>query len=131
MLELRYRMRVVRGAFLDQNILDKLEAKIIEKFDDGDYWISIDEVFVTLDQIKEMQKQMVKHYGDFNNPWYMDGEKEKDKNEVIVAFGTDDGEDGKIFQFERGDKVEIQKVREYGISKGIPREQMDFHKVDF
>ena len=133
MSEEKYKMRIVRGAFVDEGVemLDKLGAETIEKFEEGDYWISIDEVVVTLKQIEELQKQMVKHYEDFKVPWYMDGYKENDRDEVVVAFGADDGEGGKIFQFKRGDKKEIQKVRDYGISKGIPREQLDFHKIDF
>jgi len=123
-------MRVVRGAFLDQSILDRLGAKTIENLE-RDVWISIDEVPATLDQVKEMQKQMIKHYDDPNIPWYMDGYKENDKNDLIVAFGADDGEGGKIFQFRRDDKDKIKEVVDYGISKGIPKEQMDFYKIDF
>ena len=126
----KFKMRVVRGAFLDQSILDRLGAKTIENLE-RDVWISIDEVPATLDQVKEMQKQMIKHYDDPNIPWYMDGYKENDKNDLIVAFGADDGEGGKIFQFRRDDKDKIKEVVDYGISKGIPKEQMDFYKIDF
>lgn len=123
-------MRVVRGAFVDPNVLDVFGVKVIEKLE-RDVWISIDEVIVTLEQIKELQKQMIKHYDDVNVPWYMDGYKEDDKNELIVAFGADDGEGGKIFEFRRDDAEEINKVVEYGISKGIPKEQMDFNQINF
>jgi hypothetical protein len=126
----KYKMRVVRGAFKSQEILDRLEAKTIEKLE-RDVWESIDEVTATIEDIKNMQEQMVKHYDDPNVPWYMDGYKEDNKDELIVAFGADDGEGGKIFEFRRNDKKEIQKVIDYGISKGIPAEQMDFHKIDF
>ncbi|MFA6554138.1 MAG: hypothetical protein WCS89_01380 [Candidatus Paceibacterota bacterium] len=124
-LETKYKMRVVRGAFVDQSVLDKLGAKIIENLE-RDVWISIDEVSVTLEQVGEMQKLMVKHYDDSNIPWYMDGYKEDDKNELIVAFGADDGEYGKVFQFKRNEKDKIKEVVDYGILKGIPKEQMDF-----
>ena len=126
----KYKMRVVRGAFTDSSILDKLGARTIENLE-RDVWISIDEVTVTLDDIKAMQKVMTKHYDDPNVPWYMDGYKEYDKEELIVAFGADDGENGKIFVFKRDDVKEIQKVVEYGISKGIPKEQMDFDQIEF
>lgn len=115
---------------MDPSILDKLGAKTIESLE-RDVWISIDEVPATLDEIKEMQKQMVKHYDDPNIPWYMDGYKENNKNELIVAFGCDDGEGGRIFQFKRDDEDKIKEVVDYGISKGIPKEQMDFHRIDF
>ncbi|MEK7154169.1 MAG: hypothetical protein AAB792_01290 [Patescibacteria group bacterium] len=74
---------------------------------------------------------MVKHYNDPNVPWYMDRYQVDDKNQIIVAFGADDGEEGRIFQFERNDKNEIKKAVDYGVSKGIPKEQMDFDRVDF
>jgi hypothetical protein len=130
MAETKYKMRVVRGAFMDPGILDRLGAKTIENLE-RDVWISIDEVPATLEEVKEMQKQMIKHYDDPNIPWYMDGYKENNKNDLIVAFGTDDGEGGKIFEFKRDDKDKIQEVITYGISKGIPKEQMDFDQIDF
>lgn len=130
MEDIRYKMRVVRGAFVDPNILDILGAKTIENLG-RDAWISIDEVIATLDQVKELQKLMVKHYDDQDIPWYMDGYRENDKNELIVAFGADDGDNGKIFRFNRGDEAEIKKVIDYGMSKGIPKEEMDFHQIDF
>lgn len=130
MNQTKYKMRVVRGAFVDAGILDKLGAKTIENLE-RDVWISIDEVPATLEQVKEMQKQMIKHYDDANIPWYMDGYKEDNRDELIVAFGADDGEGGRIFEFGRDDKEEIQKVIDYGISKGIPKEQMDFDQIDF
>ena len=126
----KYRMRVVRGAFLDPKILDNLGAKMIEKFE-RDEWIGIDEVVADLNQIKELQKAMVKHYDDTSIPWYMDGDGVEDKNDIIVAFGADDNEGGKVFQFRKDDKKSIDEVVGYGISKGIPAEQMDFMDVKF
>lgn len=129
-MEQKYRMRVVRGAFVDPKILDNLGAKNIEKIE-RDEWIGIDELICNLEQVKKLQKAMVKHYDDSSIPWYMDGDGVKDKNNVIVAFGADDGEGGKIFQFRRDDKEVINEVVQYGISKGIPAEQMDFMDVKF
>ena len=130
MTETKYKMRVVRGAFIDPSILDTLGAKTIENLE-RDVWISIDEVPATLEEVKEMQKQIVKHYDDKNIPWYMDGYKENDKDNLIVAFGADDGEGGRIFQFKRDDEDKIKEVVDYGISKGIPKEQLDFDQIDF
>ncbi len=125
-----YKMRVIRGSFVDSSLLDKLGAKTIEKLDRSE-WQSIDELVVSLEQIKELQKDMTRHYDDKTIPWYMDGYSPEDKNDMIVAFGADDGEGGKVFQFRRDDKKAVEGVIEYGISKGIPREQMDFMDIDF
>ncbi len=130
MNEPKYTIRVVRGAFVDPSVLDRLGAETIETLD-RDAWVSIDKVSATLSEIQELQKQMVKHYDDPNTPWYMDGYREDDKDKLIVAFGADDGGGGRIFQFRRGDRDEIQEVVDYGTSKGIPKEQMDFHQIDF
>lgn len=54
-------------------------------------WQSIDEVVCDMDQIRQLQKNMVRHYDDVNVPWYMDGYNAEDKDEIIVAFGADDG----------------------------------------
>ena len=126
----RYKMRVIRGAFTDPTVLDQLNAVIIEKYD-RDEWISIDEVVVTLDEVEQLQKLMIKHYDDPDVPWYMDGYQVDDKNKMIVAFGADDGEGGRIFQFDRRDKNMMQIVAKYGVLKGIPAEQMDFGEIDF
>lgn len=127
----KYKMRVVRGAFLEPNKLNELGAKSIERFEPNDNWQSIDEVVVDLEQVKELQKNMTRHYDDTLVPWYMDGYDIENKNSKIVAFGADDGEKGKVFQFTRDDKKAIDKVVEYGMSKGIPKEQMDFMDIDF
>jgi hypothetical protein len=126
----KYKIRVVRGAFVDPDLLDELGAKTIEKLEHGG-WESIDEVVVDLGRIKELQKNMTRHYDDTVVPWYMDGYDAKDRNKLVVAFGADDGEGGKIFKFLRNDKREIGEVVKYGISKGIPKEQMDFADIDF
>jgi hypothetical protein len=129
MKQKKYNMRVVRGAFTDPDMLDVLGAKTIEKLDRNE-WQSVDEVVVDLDQIKLLQKNMVKHY-ETPDPWYMDGYGLEDKDEIIVAFGADDGEGGKIFQFRRTDTAAYEKVIEYGMSKGIPKEELDFFEIDF
>jgi len=125
----KYRTRIVRGAFVDPAILDELGAKVIESLDDE--WQSIDEVIVDIDQVKELQKAMVKHYADPDVPWYMDGRSIDDSNEIIVAFGADDGSGGKIFVFNKDDEKSHKEVVKYGASKGIPESQMDFLEVKF
>lgn len=124
-----YKLRVVRGAFLDPRILDDLKAVTIEKLD-RDEWQSIDTLKASLTQIRNLQKQMVRHYDD-PTPWYMDGYSVMDKDDLIVAFGADDGEGGKIFLVRRTDTKAIDEVIRYGIQKGIPKEQMDFLEIGF
>ena len=48
-----------------------------------------------------------------------------------MAFGADDGEGGRIFTLNKGDTNAIEEVVKYGISKGIPKEQMGFYEIDF
>ena len=129
MVNNKYRMRVVRGAFEDSAILDQLGAKTIEKIEDE--WQSIDEAVVDLEQVKKLQQNMIRHYNDPNIPWYMDGCGVEDSEDIIVAFGGDDGEGGKIFQFRADDKEAVEQVIEYGVSKGIPKEQLDFMDIKF
>ena len=91
----KYKIRVVRGAFINSGVLNKLGAKKIEDTEDNN-WQSIDELVVDLKQVKELQNNMIKHYQNTTDPWYMDGYNTKDKNEIIVAFGADDGEGEKF-----------------------------------
>ena len=131
MMELgKYKIRVVRGAFIDPNILEKFGAKPIEKLERSE-WQSIDEVIVDLKELKELQKNMTRHYDDAGVPWYMDGYSIQNKNDIIVAFGVDDGEGGRVFKFSRDNKDAIAEAVKYGINKGIPKEQMDFIDIDF
>ena len=130
MNELKYKIRVIRGAFTDPSVLDKLGAVLIEKIDDEN-WQSVEEVVVSLKQIKELQQSMIKHSEDDKAPWYLDGYEIENKNKMLVVFGTDDGEGGRIFMFDRGNKNKIDEISKYGISKGIPAEQMDFGDIDF
>ncbi len=120
-----YAIRVVRGAFKDPSLLDRFGAITLEKLE-GDEWLSIDQITVDEDQIKELQKDMVRHFQGSETPWYMDGYEIEDPDEIIVAFGADDGEGGKMFQFVKDDPEALAEIIEYGISKGIPKEQMDF-----
>lgn len=126
----KYKMRVIRGAFIDPKMLDKLGVKSVQKLERNE-WQSIDEVIIDLEQIRKLQNNMIRHYDDTIVPWYMDGYGIKDKNDVVVAFGADDGEGGKIFKFAREDKKAIREAVEYGIGKGIPKKEMDFIEIDF
>ncbi|HBP00699.1 MAG: hypothetical protein UY41_C0018G0005 [Candidatus Moranbacteria bacterium GW2011_GWE1_49_15] len=126
----KYKIRVVRGAFINPVMLDSLGARTIEKLGCSE-WQSIDEVVCDMEQIGELKKNMTRHFDDSTVPWYMDGYGVEDVDEVIVVFGADDGEGGKIFEFRRGDQESLSEIVEYGISKGIPKEQMDFMDISF
>lgn len=106
------------------SVLDKFTPQVIENFDNPN-WGELIEVELTLDEIKSVQKNMVRHYED-STPWYMDGYEVGNRDKLLVAFGADDGEDGRIFQFDRSNRAAFNKVVEYARSKGIPEEQMDF-----
>lgn len=126
----QYKVRVVRGAFIDPSILDDLGARVIEKTERKE-WVSIDELTTSLEGINKLQSQMTKHHDNNRVPWYLDGYSISDKDKCIVAFGADDGEDGKLFQFNIKDKETVNKIIDYGISKGIPREQLDWMDIKF
>ncbi|PIR41979.1 MAG: hypothetical protein COV30_00835 [Candidatus Yanofskybacteria bacterium CG10_big_fil_rev_8_21_14_0_10_37_15] len=120
----KYVMHVVEGSLVDSNFLSQFSPKKLDYLDDKN-WGYLIEVNLTLDEIKEVQKKMVKHY-EGPEPWYMDGYAIYSRDEVICAFGADDGENGKIFVFKRDDKKAFREVKTYALSKGIPEEQIDF-----
>lgn len=119
----KYKVRLIKGSFKSHKLIERLNPKILEILNDE--LVSINEVIVDLFEIRELQKEMTRHYSNVNVPWYMDG-VDVENNNIIVAFGSDDGEGGKIFQFLKNDEDKINEVIEYGLSKGIPKEQMDF-----
>ena len=120
----KYTIRIVKGALIHPAWLAQFNPRVIKKFENLN-WDSLMEFELTLDEIKDAQKQMVKHYSD-PTPWYMDGYAVWDHNCILVAFGADDGEGGRIFNFDRNDQGMFKKVVAYAFLKGIPKEQMDF-----
>lgn len=118
-------MRVVEGALIDKSCIAGFPQKVLQIFAEDPNWNQLLEVTVPFSQIKEIQKAMIKHY-EGPSPWYMDGWLASDKDTVICAFGTDDGEGGKIFVFRRDDKKTYQEITDYAVLKDIPKEQIDF-----
>ncbi len=118
-------MRVVEGSLTDKSCIAGFPQKVLQIFADDANWNQLLEISVPFSQIKEIQKAMIKHY-DTSAPWYTDGWLANDKNTIICAFGADDGENGKIFVFKRDDKQTYQEITDYAVSKGIPKEQVDF-----
>ena len=68
---------------------------------------------------------------DFVSVFYFQIKSVDDPDEIICAFGADDGEGGKVFKFRRDDKKAFQYVKEYALSKGIPEEEIDFLKIPY
>lgn len=58
--EKKYTMRIVEGSLTDPDFLNQFSPKKLEYFDDK--WKNLLEVNLILDQIKEVQKIMTKHY---------------------------------------------------------------------
>ena len=120
----KYIIRVIEGSLTDSSILNKLNKKILEELNDN--WIRIVQVNANLLDIKKIQKLMINHFNNFSIPWYLDGYEEENKDNIICAFGVDDGNKGKIFLFNKNNKKAYNLVRDYGLSRGIPKEQLDF-----
>lgn len=120
----KYTMRIIEGSLTDPDYLKQFQPKILKKLENPS-WGNLLEVELSLDEIKEVQKLMVRHF-DSPEPWYMDGWAVGDRNRVICAFGADDGEGGRVFFFNRDDKKAFEEVVKYAISKGIPPEEIDF-----
>lgn len=122
-----YTIRIIEGSLQDTSVLKN--KKVLEELNDN--WIRIVQIDANLDQVKVIQKLMIKHYEDSSVPWYLDGYEKNDKNKIICAFGADDGEGGKIFLFDRDDKKMYERAKNYGVSKGIPLRQMGFLEAIF
>jgi hypothetical protein len=120
-----YIMRIVEGSLTDKSALDGCPQKVLQKLEESENWGNLIEVELPFEKIKEVQKKMIKHY-ETPDPWYMDGFLKDDNDVIICVFGADDGEDGKICVFNRSDRDAYEKVLNYGVSKGIPKEEMNF-----
>lgn len=120
-------VRVVEGSLVDPSILNDYPNKVSAKLDNPN-WGNLIEVEIPFGQLNLIQRSMTKHYSG-PAPWYMDGWVKDDKDHVVCAFGADDGENGKVFVFRRNDKDAFGEVVKYALSKGIPKDQMDFLEV--
>jgi isopentenyl-diphosphate Delta-isomerase len=120
-----YTMRIVEGSLMGKSVLDGCPQKVLQKLEESENWGNLIEVELSFEKIKEVQKEMIKHY-ETPDPWYMDGFLKDDNDVIICAFGADDGEGGKICVFNRNDRDAYEKVLNYGVSKGIPKEEMSF-----
>ena len=119
-----YKIRLFTGSLLNPSILGNYTTKILE-ISSNKNWGKLVEVIVPFGEIGKIQKEMVKHYDD-PVPWYFDGESVQDEAENICGFGSDDGDGGKLFVFDKGDLETYSNILVYGINCGIPIEVMDF-----
>lgn len=119
-----YKIYIYRGALIDQACLNGLTVKVL-KTSKNPNWGDWMELIVNKNQLRKIQENLIKHYTG-PEPWYTYGFKSDNLNEVIVGFGGDDGENGKVFEFTRDDEITYQKMVDYGVSKGIPDWVMDF-----
>ena len=108
----KYKGCVVEESLDDNRVLNGIELANVKISDDAkpeERW-HIYRVYATEDQIDYLSAHI-------KDGWYMhfwDGKT------MIVTFK------GKSFKFDFGDKEAWKPVVDYGLSLGIPREQLDF-----
>lgn len=119
----KFKITLYEGSLIDKRKLNKFNPTLIEKGQTK--WGNLIEITLSIDELKEIQREMTKHY-EGPEPWYTFGYSVVNPNELICAFGSDDGNGGKIFMFKKSEKREYEKVLKYGVSKGIPKDEMDF-----
>lgn len=100
---------IIENSLEDKDILKKVK---IEKTYQDDDW-TLHNVWVGETQISELSKSIV------DGPWYIHLWK-PGKDDVIVIFKN------KTFSIKFSDKSTWVEAVAYGISLGIPREQLDF-----
>ncbi|HUC96493.1 MAG TPA: hypothetical protein VMR16_02385 [Candidatus Saccharimonadales bacterium] len=123
-----YSVGLYEQALINKSILKDLNVKrLINRVDPR--WGDFIKVDLSLRQIREIQNVLIKHYDDASIPWYLVGSDLNDKKELIVAFGADDGDGGRLFQFRKDDIDKYSEVVRYGIAKGIPESVINFLKL--
>lgn len=123
-MEAAYKIYLYRGALIDQEYLNGLTVKV-KRTSKNPNWGDWLEIIVDKKQFRKIQENLIKHYSG-PEPWYTYGFNIEDPSKVIVGFGADDGEGGKVFEFDKKDEDSYQKMVDYGVSKGIPAWVMDF-----
>ena len=110
----KYSGIIVRESFEDKEALDDLETVSIKEVGDMDnpkeIW-NLHKVMVSKEEIKSIQKYL-------KQGWYMHF---WDKNQNVIVVFRD-----KMFQFVYNTKVSWNPAIKYGLSLGIPKEQLDF-----
>lgn len=109
----KYKGSIVVESLEDKGILDNLKVLNIDETDDeipADRW-HIYAVEATPDEINEISRAM------YPERWYAHFWDNKN----IVAVFRD-----KVFHMKRDDKNTWQEAINYGMSVGVPKEQLDF-----
>ena len=124
--DIKYRITIVEKSLISISKITKYNPIFGDKIDDE--WGRFIFITLSLKEIKDVQKLIIKHWKEQTVPWYMDGYQIGDKNKIIIAFGADDGNNGQIFIFNKTDKKECAKFKKYGLSKKIPYDQLNICK---
>lgn len=118
--EQRFIINIYKGSLINFHVLK--DCRIIEKKKlENKNWIEELNLICKLKTIKKIQKVMIKHYED-STPWFLYGNRLFNDNIKICAFGADDGENGKIFIFNKNDKNKYIELVNYARSKEIVKE---------
>jgi hypothetical protein len=104
-----YQGTVVENSLENKEVLKKI--KITKNYNQEDWMLH--DVEVSNKEIEELNKALA------DGPWYMNFWK-KDGDEMIVVFKE------RTFKMKASDKTTWNEAIEYGKSKGIPEEQLDF-----
>ncbi|MDP3015173.1 MAG: hypothetical protein Q8N28_02045 [bacterium] len=108
-----YKGAIIEESLVDNRLLNNLEIinlEITTEENPAERW-HIFKVHASKDDIDKLSKNIN------DKKWYMHFWKGKD---VILCFQD------KKFEFNRGDENAKKQVIDYGISIGIPREQLNF-----
>lgn len=108
----QYKGTIIEESLIDSRVLNDLNVvgfKITEEDDQSERW-HIYSVMIDSDDIDQLSKNI-------KPGWYMHFWQGRD---VIAVFA------GKTFEFDYDDKATWEPAIEYGLSVGIPREQLDF-----
>ncbi|MDO8510019.1 MAG: hypothetical protein Q7S15_00105 [bacterium] len=108
-----YKGTIVKNSLADQKVLDNVKITNSYQADD---WTLVD-VLVNEKQIEKLRQSLN------DGPWYMHFWKEGN-DDVIVGYKD------KQFVIKHSEKGTWDKAVDHGLSKNIPKEQLDFSKHD-
>lgn len=109
----KYKGTIIEESLIDNRIINELDVvkvKISQEENAAERW-HLYMVSITKDEINKISRNLK------SEKWYAHFWKEKD---VVVVFKN------KIFNFNFDKKESWKPAIEYGLSLGIPQEQLDF-----
>ena len=110
-----YKGTIIKESLIDPSILDSLQIvsdHVENSQDDADGSWHLYTVLISRDEIPKIQPYLERKGG-----WYMHFWKGRD---VIVVFRD------RVFEIDADDKTTWKDAVEYGLSMGVPAEQLDF-----